>query len=81
MFRICYIDSFDAGGGATDMALLNVTISPRPVVAGKNFSLDLDLQNSNIEMFHHIRNPDFWCFSQSVCQSASQPASRGADKL
>jgi hypothetical protein len=30
------------------MTLLNVTVSPRPVVAGKNFSLDLDLQNGNV---------------------------------
>eukprot|EP00292_Cryptomonas_paramecium_P019053 CAMPEP_0113662110 /NCGR_PEP_ID=MMETSP0038_2-20120614/380_1 /TAXON_ID=2898 /ORGANISM="Cryptomonas paramecium" /LENGTH=121 /DNA_ID=CAMNT_0000576941 /DNA_START=126 /DNA_END=488 /DNA_ORIENTATION=+ /assembly_acc=CAM_ASM_000170 len=28
------------------MSLTNVTVSPRPVKAGKNFSLNLDLENS-----------------------------------
>ena len=37
---------FHSGGGVTDMTILNVTVLPHPVVAGKNFSIDLDLQNS-----------------------------------
>jgi hypothetical protein len=34
-----------AGQGATELALQNVTVSPSPVKAGKNFTLNLDLFN------------------------------------